>query len=89
MINENVKFRQVTRDEFKVNEYELAARLGVCSSCMGDRLFENIPYLTEIISPKYSAVKLPIEYLSDLDHIRSSATMQDGRSAIGRLICSS
>ena len=65
MINENVKFRQVARDEFKVNEYELAARLGVCSSCMGDRLFENIPYLMEIVSPKYSAVKLTVEYLSE------------------------
>ena len=65
MINENVKFRQVSREEFKVDEYELASRLGVCSSCLGDRLFENIPYLSEIVSPKYSAVKLPVEYLSE------------------------
>ena len=65
MINENVKFRQVSREEFKVDEYELASRLGVCSSCLGDRLFENIPYLSEIVSPKYSAVKLSVEYLSE------------------------
>ena len=65
MINENVIYRQISKDEFKVDEYELASRLGVCSSCLGDRLFENIPDFMEIISPKYSAVKLPVEFLSD------------------------
>lgn len=65
MINENIIFRSVSPAEFKVNEYELSARLGICSSCIEERLFENIPDLMERISPKYTAVKLPIEYLSD------------------------
>lgn len=65
MINEKVIFRQISKDEFKVDEYELASRLGVCSSCLGERLFENIPYLMERVAPKYSAVKLGVEYISE------------------------
>ena len=65
MINENVIYRQISKSEFKVDEYELASRLGVCSSCLGDRLFENIPAFMEIIAPKYSAARLPVDYLSE------------------------
>ena len=65
MINENVIFRQVSSDEFKVNEYELSARLGICSSCMEERLFENIPDLMARVSPKFCAVKYEVEYISD------------------------
>ena len=65
MINENVIYKQISKDEFKVDEYELASRLGVCSSCLGDRLFENIPSFMEQVAPKYTAVKLSVEYLSD------------------------
>ncbi len=65
MINENIIFRKVLPSEFKVNEYELTARVGVCYSCMEERLLENVTDLMERISPKYTAVKLPIEYLSE------------------------
>ena len=65
MISENIIFKNVPPSEFKVNEYELSARLGICSSCMEEILFENIPDLMDRISPKYSAVKLPVEYPSD------------------------
>ena len=65
MLNENIIFKNVSPSEFKVNEYELSARLGICSSCMEERLFENIPDLMDRISPKYSAVKLAVEYPLD------------------------
>ena len=65
MINEKVIFRQISTDEFKINEYELSARIGLCSSCMEDRLMENIPDLMERVSPKFCAVRCDVEYVSD------------------------
>ena len=65
MINENVIYRQISTDEFKVNEYELSARIGLCSSCMEERLMENIPDLMARVAPKYSAVKCDVEYIFD------------------------
>ena len=65
MINEKTIFRQIGADEFKVNEYELSARIGLCSSCMEERLMENIPDLMARVSPKYCAVKCDVEYISE------------------------
>lgn len=65
MINEKTIFRQISPNEFKVNEYELSARIGLCSSCMEERLMENIPDLMARVTPKYSAVRCEVEYISD------------------------
>jgi len=64
MIKPEIIFKQIDKTALDPDPFELAARLGLGCSCLGDAVEELLPEVERAAEPKYSAVRLGAEYPS-------------------------